>query len=372
LIKPGNFISADYKAYEDLFHLKHVGSVFRYVPFKPQNKDDSFFQKFVCERYSLLPREKWDKFDLAVPNREACLPSIVKYNKNNYQVDEKFWSVAEIWCAKHFAAAGNSYELEQNDDVFKLMDLSTSAGYPFNLLPGVRNKRKLLEDRDMVECIYNYNEMVRVSEEPAFWAVHEKEEIRANKKLIVNRLRTFVGSAIDFLYASMTMFWDMNEKLYQSAALQRNWSFVGATKFRRGWDCYIKRLLKHPNAFALDETDYDCSLLERFLQSCEKIRGWFLVNPTKSQLIKIHNLYIEIIHSYMVLPFGDVIRKFLGNPSGSFNTITDNVLVLYMLLAYAWQILTPEEFHTYECFHANVEAALCGDDNTWTVSEKMV
>lgn len=317
-----------------------------------------------------MPRDRWKKFDLAIPNREACLPSIVKYNKPIFEVDEQTWLMAEQWCIKHFNAASNSLELFADENVFRLMELSSSAGYPYSLLSGMKTKRKLLEREDIKQQIYDYNDRIEQEETPVFWAVHEKEEIRANKKLVVNRIRTFVGSSIEFLYACMTMFYEMNDKMYSSAAEHRNWSFVGATKFRLGWDSLFKRLSKHPNAFALDETDYDCSLLERFLSSCERIRCAFLRDATPEQIRKIHNLYIEIIHSFMVLPFGDVIRKFMGNPSGSYNTITDNVLVLYMLLAYAWLLLTPKKFHSYEMFHKHVEAALCGDDNTWTVSNE--
>jgi len=58
-----------------------------------------------------------------------------------------------------------------------------------------------------------------------------------------------------------------------------------------------------------------------------------------------------------------------GNPSGSVNTIVDNTLILYMLMAYGWIMVSPESECKYSSFTDNLSLALVGDDNTWTVSD---
>jgi hypothetical protein len=45
---------------------------------------------------------------------------------------------------------------------------------------------------------------------------------------------------------------------------------------------------------------------------------------------------------------------------------------LFLLFCYAWLELVPTPMRTYDCFMANVSAALCGDDNTFTVSDMAV
>jgi len=350
-------------------NVKYVGSVNRNVRWKTTRNDDVYFSQYVQSKFDLEPREKWGEYDLAHTNEAALLPSLLKYDKPLYPVNDVVWSVAEQWCMKHFSCAMGSHELKGTEDVFEQMEKKTSPGYPFTLVPGTFSKRQVISSPVMKKICYDYNDRIEQESTSVLWAVHEKEEIRSRLKLEMNRIRTFVGSSIDFLFSCMCMFWDMNLKLYEAAAKNLTWSYVGGTKYYGGWNKTFQRLNKHPNAYELDEEDYDCSLAASMMKSCARVRCAFL-DADKGQRKKIENLYEEIINSFMVLPGGEILKKMQGNPSGSFNTITDNTLILYMLLAYAWLQLAPEDMRTYEAFHANVEAILCGDDNTWTVSDK--
>jgi len=80
------------------------------------------------------------------------------------------------------------------------------------------------------------------------------------------------------------------------------------------------------------------------------------------------NYYSNLINTVVLTSDGVFVRKIGGNPSGSVNTITDNTLILFMLLAYGWIMCVPEELLSYECFMMEMSLALCGDDNTWSVS----
>jgi len=147
------------------------------------------------------------------------------------------------------------------------------------------------------------------------------------------------------------------------------------------------RLNKHPNAFELDESEYDSSLFRELMYGNMEFR-WRMLAPqfrTKENRNRLENLYREIVESYIVSQDGDVLMKDTGGPSGSFNTIADNTTGLYRLLAYAWLVLCELEFtfgrwtlkkydemRTFESFHKHVEAALTGDDNTWTCSDEVV
>jgi hypothetical protein len=374
MIKPHNRVSKMASPYIDqLVNMKYVGNVHRRTRFKTTKNDDPFFHKFCVQKFGKVPREQWDIYDLGRPNADALMPSIMKYDKPTFTLDEKAWAQAESWCIRHFIDAHGSEEYEGDEKVFDLMEKKSSPGYPYILYKdkhGKSSKKVILENKELVKQIIDYNDRIEHEQCPTFWAVHEKEEVRPITKLMVNKLRTFVGGSLEHLFACMTMFHDMNEKMYSSAARHANWSFVGATKFGGGWHELYKRLSKHPNAYALDEKDYDCSISAFMLESDARKRIAFLKNATPGQIQKIWNLYMEIIYSYMVLPDGDIFMKDRGNPSGSFNTILDNILTLYDLLAYAWIKLAPPEMRSYECFHRHVEAVMCGDDNTWTVSDE--
>jgi hypothetical protein len=79
--------------------------------------------------------------------------------------------------------------------------------------------------------------------------------------------------------------------------------------------------------------------------------------------------YRNLVNTVVICPDGVLVMKLTGNPSGSVNTINDNTLILYTLLAYAWIRVTPQELRSLASFEAHTAKALVGDDNTWTVSD---
>jgi len=181
-----------------------------------------------------------------------------------------------------------------------------------------------------------------------------------------------MGSPLEHVMVCMMYCWIMNEQFYRSA--NKHWSFVGATKYHRGINMLFSRLMKHPNAFSLDESAYDATLAARLLGDLVDFRFEMLEKKLQTQenYNVLRSLYRDIIHSYTVCTEGEVFLKHTGNPSGSANTIVDNTLILYRLLAYAWLKLAPEDMKQQQQFEENVEAALNGDDNLWTCSDKVV
>jgi len=170
------------------------------------------------------------------------------------------------------------------------------------------------------------------------------------------------------------LFLDMNNGFYSGA--DKTWSFVGTSKFMSGWDKLFRRLSKHPNAFELDESQYDSSLFAQAMLGQRDIR-WNYLKPefqTPDNKRRCWRIYDSIVNSVVVLENGDLIRKHTGNPSGSTNTIVDNTMILYRLLAYAWFLLCEKVGRKTSRldFEEQVEAALNGDDNTWTVSDECV
>jgi hypothetical protein len=210
------------------------------------------------------------------------------------------------------------------------------------------------------------------------WTVSQKVELRSVEKLEQNSLRTFTASAIEQSVSTNRLCLDMNNKFYAGAG--RTWSAVGRSKFLQGWDHLYRRLNRHPNAFELDETAYDSSLFARSLMGVRDFRWSCLVAEERTPVMwrRMEHVYNQIVHSYMVTETGEVLLKHTGNPSGSPNTVTDNTLILFRLFAYAWIVLHKTNFPgqderlTLGYFLQNVEAALYGDDNTFTCSDDCV
>lgn len=112
--------------------------------------------------------------------------------------------------------------------------------------------------------------------------------------------------------------------------------------------------------------------------SCARFR-WQMLAPrfrTEANWCRIKTYYRNLIYSAVVTPDGIIVFKLTGNPSGSVNTITDNTIILFALKSYAWIRNCPRVDRygavrepSYVEFMTNVMKALCGDDNTFTVSD---
>jgi len=365
---------------ENAREMRVVGKVKRFAKDKVRNSDDPFFAEFVRSKFGASPSKIFTKYGLAQPNLEAGYQSLIKYDKPQPTLQGDLWALAGTWAEKHFMCMANSEVWEDYDYVKSELDMKASSGFPWNVDENCRSKGEFYARPDAEEFIENYFErLAQPYCPPVFWTNNVKEEIRSAEKMAQNKLRTFVGSPIEHVHACTQMFGDMNEKYYSTANMGHHWSFVGSTKFYRGWTKLFKRLSKHPNAFELDESEFDSSLFREAMYGMAELRFRMLAPEfqTEENRNRIWNLYVEIVDSVIITQDGDVVTKNTGNPSGSANTIVDNTIILFRLLAYAWLVLCREHGReglddTYTSFMENVEAALNGDDNTWTCSDYVV
>jgi len=356
--------------------MKVVGKVSRFSSDKVRNMDDPFFSEYLLQTKGVTARKLYGGvYSLCSPNRVAGYSGLVKYDKPQPVLDGQKWCQALQWAEKHFMCMGGAKVWDDFDFVKSELNLSASAGYPWNLCRETASKKQFYSLDTSQEFVNTYWQQLAGENPPAvFWTNNVKEEIRPVEKILVNKLRTFVGGPVEHIHACTRLFGDMNDKFYRSANVGIHWSFVGGTKFYKGWQVLFKRLNKHPNAFELDESEYDASLFREAMYSMALFR-WNMLSSecrTPDNKRRIWNAYVEIVDSVIVAPDGEVIHKNTGNPSGSANTIVDNTVILFMLLAYAWLTLCPEDFVSYQSFMENVEAALNGDDNTWTCSDLVV
>jgi hypothetical protein len=321
------------------------------------------------------PDVLWPAYKRAICNHEAGYKSIAKYDKAQPVLNLSSWALAGDWTIRHFAPYLSNSRVVDWDFVTVEMDKQTSPGYPWNLID--RSKSHML-DREFFKQYRDlfWDRLATGNRAPVIWCNNVKEELRSSEKIAENKLRTFTGAPLEHVMATMRLCWDMNNSFYLSN--NKTWSFVGGSKFRRGWDNLFKRLNKHPNAFELDESAYDSSLFREAMYGMIDFR-WSMYSPkerTVENRKRLEALYVEIVDSIIVCTNGDVVTKNTGNPSGSANTIVDNTVILFRLMAYAWielwnrekPFLTP----SYSDFVSNVEAALNGDDNTWTCSNDVV
>jgi len=354
---------------------------------------------------------KWEqKYAPCVPNADSNFKSSSKYEKYQPDVDEEAMELSLKWTGQHFGPHMMGSLVVERDVAICNAAKTTSPG--FGIKDKYPQKGPYFASPEFPPIHDEYWRHLRSKDPiPTFWSLNDKHELRSLEKLKENKIRSFTASAVHHSIANSQLCLDMNEKFYRSAL--RTASFVGATKFKGGWNKAIRKLLRFARGFALDESDYDASLFRRLLWGQCVLRCEFLKHKSEENLQAMHNLYYDIINSIMITPKGDVVVKNTGNPSGQGNTIVDNTMILYRLLCYAFIVLwkkhmgvsSIQEYDdkienlrmqldgrqgfgdgdleseydalcaqklSYKYFNDNVEMVLNGDDNTFSVSEMII
>lgn len=307
---------------------------------------------------------------------ESGYKSISKYDKPHPVFNEEqqsAWNLSYDWTKRHFMCMENS-NIITSDEAITQLDKSTSCGFPWNLK--YLKKKDFFQEEINREFLVSYwDELSR--EEPLWvpiWTCSQKDELRSRAKVEEKKHRTFLVSPVEHTVSLGRMCLDMNERFYANNFV--TWSFVGGTKFDGMWERLYNKLVEKPNGFELDETDYDASLFAEAMTDMCRMRIEFLhpSHRTPANVKRMQNLYASIVHSTIILEDGQIVQKSGGNPSGSGNTIVDNTLILFRLLAYAFILLLSRtgDDPSYEDFMNLVRAFLNGDDNTLTVDDSIV
>lgn len=310
------------------------------------------------------PFHKWDLRAWGLPplNIIASYISLNKYSKPQCPLDPQAFSLAKKFLAKAFSVCKT--EKWSRQQCFDQLNPISSPGYPLSKTYPLN--RDLLSDPVLCDILWSHVEEGTYYQGVPIWSNSLKEEIRLTEKINDNSIRTFTAAPITFTLLCSRICGAFNECFYQSGG--KTPSTVGVDLYHRGWDDMYKSLASHPNAFELDESQYDSSLLRILLYAvCEFRFDQSDQTPTTAALLE--TVYNDIVNTVIVTADGNIVVKGTGNPSGSFNTIVDNTLVLYLLLAYAWVKLTGA---SYEEFTSHVTLLLTGDDNTFSVSDKYV
>jgi len=325
---------------------------------------------FVDEQGYVIPPE----WGLPTPNADASYDSLAKYAKDIKPMSEdmvKAMNKAWEYTNKHFGVYMCDSRVISYEEARAHFDMSTSSGAPFNVHYPMKSE---LFEKDLEIDAWLQQDWETMATDPYWTCLFTnslKEELRTTEKMNANSIRTFLSGGIDAVAHGTRLFVDMNEKLYDSHLLTA--SAVGMSPLKGNWDKLYQKLRIFRKGYALDESQYDSSLRVYLMWGCAKMR-WNMLRdedrtPDNLQRIKIY--YRNLVNTLVVCPDGVLVLKKTGNPSGSVNTIADNTLILYTLMAYAWIMNVPEDLNSYTNFELHTSKALVGDDNTWTVSDEM-
>lgn len=376
-------------------NVDYVGRCNRYVRLKDKEIVNTSFSSYLTRSERVIP----SAYRKIKPNLEGGFKSISKYDKAQPVLDEAAWKLSGAWTQMHFSPFMGGSSVVSEDIAIKESKKDTSCGYPWSL--EFKDKNAFYASERARPALRSYWDLIATEDSNLtfvpIWTCSEKVELRSLEKIRDNKIRTFTASPVEHSVACNRLCLDMNNRFYSSN--NKHWSFVGANKYQQGWNNLYLRLSKHPNGFELDETEYDSSLFARAMWGQRDIRWDMLRHQDKTSENKrrLDAIYESIVNSVIILENGELIRKHTGNPSGSANTIVDNTMILFRLFAYAWILLVEQHygvsnlrarvradardatfrdegvvFGSYLDFMNHVEAALNGDDNTFTCSDKVV
>jgi len=363
------YLSEDHQKYlkEDYFEV--VGACNRFPRYKNKKGIDPQVKMYL-DAEEVEIKTEWG---LPTPNQDAAYKSLGKYGKATVNMSpedvNKLNKAFEYMTRQFYPYMGNSKVLPMAEAIQRL-DMSTSSGCPFN---EEFTKKCDLFENDPLILEWLEQDWEVLGRDPNWTTIFSsslKEELRPLEKIAENSIRTFAAGAVDATVHGNRLFVDMNEKMYASYLASS--STIGMTPLKGNWDKLYRKLSVFSKGYALDESQYDSSLREFMMWGCAKFRWQCLrsEDQTPINLQRIKTYYRNLINTVILTPEGILVMKKLGNPSGSVNTVTDNTLILYWLLAYAWIKQAPEDYQGYECFEQNTSKALLGDDNTWTVSDE--
>lgn len=341
----------------------------RHTPYKNSRGVDPQVKLFLDKEKIKIS----DAWKLPIPNAEAAYKSLAKYGKDevNLNVDQlKRMNKAWMWTEMHFLPYMGNSRVVSLEEAVQRLDMSSSSGFPFNKL---YSTKKDLFERDSEIMQWLEEDWENLADDPMWTTVFSsslKEELRPKEKIVENSQRTFTAGATDATVQGNRLFVDQNEKMYASHL--KTSSAIGMSPLLGNWEKLYRKLNVFPHGYALDESQYDSSIRKFMIWGCAQLRWKMLRTEDKTErnLCRIRTYYRNLINTLVLTPEGIMVMKKLGMPSGCVSTVTDNTLILYTYLAYAWISVAPDEFNTYAEFENHTAKALVGDDNTWTVSSE--
>lgn len=231
------------------------------------------------------------------------------------------------------------------EDLISLITLDAASGVPWRLI-GLKTKEDVLRSAFMYLILSVYI----IQTKPPVWSLCPKTEWYHADDLDAGKVRTFIIPPFHLLLWSLMLFKDQNEKTKEYW-----WSAYGFSPYRGGTNRMARRLHKRSKwFFTYDVKGWDrrLPLMKIIMRLRRDFTPGFLSQIAK-WVAKNH------VTSFILLPDGRIIRKSLGNNSGSGTTTGDNILGhCYILCLVLLDLFDGDRDQVLD-----IVACLFGDDN---------
>lgn len=324
---------------------KHVGR----VPSVPESIGDA-----TDKPYKYLP---------SVHTDDACYKQLWKYDRPMPRApDKRAWAESLVWMKRHFYPIMSGSEVLSSEDAWSHY---VSAG-AHKKSPGVvwRHKYKTKEEmyeKDKATLDKYWEELSHDGGGFCVWGGNLKDEMRPTEKVLNGSTRLFQASPFTHAHASTRLLYNQNQMMVDGRGNLA--STVGMSRYGAEFDCFYKSL----EAFGDECTEgdvsgWDSSFFAQALWDICEFRWECLraKDQTLENKLRLSNLYREVIDKLVCMTDGLLVRLHSGMPSGFSNTIHDNTMHHFRLIAYWYIVMTGNSF---EEFIKEVGLGLQGDDS---------
>lgn len=330
------------------------------------------------ELYNLAKNKNFsipDGYALAQIDKKMLMNDFNKFVKDRpWNPDPVAWERSQMitteQCAPYMKGTVLSYKAAK-----ERAEKGKATGYPFDRI--FKSKGAVynhpLADKILWKIIYyimtNPGKLVRV-----YHKTSPKVEVRPlNKLMSANpKQRVFMCCEMIFYTIGIMLYGDQNDS-FLKAWSTHNYSAVGVSLQYGMWHVLYTLLtdgLPLEEALKLIFYSYDISGMEATIRfqvfmAIYKMRFANLVIPKEVlyYYTNLHNWFLATLCTAFVIdPHGFLIIMFGGNPSGGFNTLTDNGYAQMLYKNYSFA----KHFNTYEelrMFVQTVRIKMVGDDS---------
>jgi len=312
----------------------------------------------------------------AILERDYLLNDFAKFRKSyQWSPDPEAWNMAkqalEFNYSLHMISKPLTFE-----EAISQMELSASPGFPWNEV--YKTKRAVLENeidlvRKLVDQVFTTGnvdyEFNGKRYDNVYWQTSSKSEIRPIEKVndpdfSKRKTRTFMcGDLITHIVGFM-LYKNQNDGLLELADTN-HWTSVGFNPFYGGVNKMCNRLLRNATDWqthlfkCYDASHMEASVNDAIQSSIYEVRNRGLSDKHK---IAADWFFLQISNSLIIDVDGYLCMKNGKNPSGNYNTLTDNTLALNLVFNYSVAV-EEKDFNKVVNAVDRIACEMLGDDS---------
>lgn len=294
------------------------------------------------------------KYELSHPSVETSYNQFLNYRPRVTDIKRPVLLRARDALLSLYMPIMRGTKVISKDIAMVFMKLKSTPGIPFCGM--VHNKEELIMSEDWETLYDSYWNDISYSEnvENIVFQVRGKKELRKKEK----EPRIYMCSPSNHQLAGIQLMYDQNIILKESDNPLR----LEFNPWYGGWDSFMKGIDRWPSKFSADFKQFDSSQCSELLYMCYTMRyGWFNYFDKTRYGNHLRNWYLQMIYGYVCMEDGKVYQKVSGMPSGCFNTLSDNSLIHFLLILYAYYKKWP--YKNFVDFKNEIYPNFTGDDS---------